>query len=389
MTTTRPISLETVSRPAYGGPNTPRERVLKPLVLFAIVAATTVAAAAPGGPGRAEEKKKTTNGKSAAAPVERVPVWPLPPEPTRIRYVTSYRGADDFNAKKKTSRWRTLVFGQDDTAPGMPDQLVKPYGVAVSPSGLIYVSDTASGRVFVFDAERQALTFLGDRQPAKLAKPTGIAVAPSGTVFVADATHNRVFGYSPAGDLVVAIGRDGDLESPAGMAIDGGRQLLYVADARKHQVFCYSTVDGAAVRTIGRRGSEPGEFNFPTNVSVDKEGRLYVTDTLNFRIQSFDPDGRPRHVFGTLGDTPGSLNRPKGIGVDDEGHIYVADSSFNNFQIFDQEGQLLLYVGSVGSGAGEFFLPAGLFIDARNRVYVVDQGNARVQVFQYLRAPAK
>ena len=389
MTPTRPISLETVSRPARGGPNTPRERVLKSLVLFAIVAATTLAAAAPGRPGGAEEKKKTTKGKSDPAAVERVPVWPLPPEPARIRYVTSYRGAEDFNTKKKSSGWKALVFGQDDAGPARPDALVKPYGVATSPTGLIYVSDTASGRVFVFDVERRTLAFLGDRQPAKLAKPTGIAVAPSGTVFVADATHNRVFGYSPTGDLVVAIGRDGELESPAGMAIDGDRQLLYVADAKKHQVFCYSTVDGAAVRTIGRRGSEPGEFNFPTNVSVDKEGRLYVTDTLNFRIQSFDPDGKPLRAFGTLGDTPGSLNRPKGIGVDDEGHIYVADSSFNNFQIFDQEGQLLLHVGSVGSGAGEFFLPAGLFIDARNRVYVVDQGNARVQVFQYLREPVK
>ena len=363
--------------------------ILLAAVLAGVLAAATLAAAAPVSAGGAEDKKKTTKGKADAAAVERAPVWPLPPEPARIRYVASYRGAGDFDTKKKTSRWRTLVFGQDGTGPANPDQLVKPYAVAVSPSGLIYVSDTASGRVFVFDVERQALTFLGDRQPAKLAKPTGIAVAPSGTVFVADATHNRVFGYSPAGDLVVAIGRDGELESPAGMAVDGGRQLLYVADAKKHQVFCYSTVDGAAVRTIGRRGSEPGEFNFPTNVSVDKEGRLYVTDTLNFRIQSFDSDGRPLHAFGTLGDTPGSLNRPKGIGVDDEGHVYVADSSFNNFQIFDQEGQLLLYVGSVGSGAGEFFLPAGLFIDARNRVYVVDQGNARVQVFQYLRAPAR
>jgi len=362
----------------------------RPIVLLAVLAAaTTLAAANPGAAGRAEEKKKATKARSAAEAADRVPVWPLPPEPARIRYVTSYRGADDFNTKKKASRWRTLVFGQDDAGPATPDQLVKPYGVVTSPSGLMYVSDTASGRVFVFDAERQALTFIGDRQPAKLAKPTGIAVAPSGTVFVADATHNRVFGYSPSGDLVIAIGRDGELESPAGMAVDGGRQLLYVADAKKHQVFCYSTVDGAAVRTIGRRGSEPGEFNFPTNVSVDKEGRLYVTDTLNFRIQSFDPEGKPLHTFGTLGDTPGSLNRPKGIGVDDEGHIYVADSSFNNFQIFDREGQLLLYVGSVGSGPGEFFLPAGLFIDNRNRVYVVDQGNARIQVFQYLRAPAR
>ena len=139
------------------------------------------------------------------------------------------------------------------------------------------------------------------------------------------------------------------------------------------------------MRTIGRRGGEPGEFNFPTNVFVDKEGHLFVADTLNFRIQSFNPDASLLNVFGTLGDTPGSLNRPKGVGVDGEGHVYVADSSFNNFQIFDQTGQLLLFVGSVGSGPGEFLLPAGLFIDGKSRIYVVDQGNARVQVFQYLR----
>jgi len=389
MTTTRPASLATVSKPAYGGLHSPRARALKTLVIAALVAATTLAAAAPGATGRSDEKKKPANGKSAAPATDRDPVWPLPPEPARIRYVTSYRGANDFSAKKKSSGWKTLVFGRDSTAPEAPDTLVKPYGVAAGTDGRVYVSDTASRRVFVFDAERRTVSFLGDRQPAKLAKPTGVAVDASGTVFVADATHNRIFGFAPTGEFVIAIGRDGDLESPAGMAIDADRQLLYVADSRKHQVFCFSTTDGAAVRTIGRRGSEPGEFNFPTNVSVDKEGRLYVTDTLNFRIQSFDLEGRPLGAFGTLGDTPGSLNRPKGIGVDDEGHVYVADTSFNNFQIFDREGQLLLYVGSVGSGPGEFYLPAGLFIDKRNRVYVVDQGNARVQVFQYLRAPAK
>lgn len=357
-------------------------------VIAVLVAATTLAAAAPGATGRAAEEKKPAKGKASAA-AERVPVWPLPPEPARIRYVTSYRGADDFNTKKKQSGWKAFVFGQDSTAPEVPDTLVKPYGVAAGSDGRVYVSDTASRRVFVFDAERRTVTFLGDRQPAKLAKPTGIAVDASGTVFVADATHNRIFGYAPSGGLAVAIGRDGDLESPAGMAIDADRQRLYVADSKKHQVFCYSTADGTSIRAIGRRGSEAGEFNFPTNVSVDKEGRLYVTDTLNFRIQTFDPEGHPLGAFGTLGDTPGSLNRPKGIGVDDEGHVYVADTSFNNFQIFDREGQLLLYVGSVGAGPGEFFLPAGLCIDRRNRVYVVDQGNARVQVFQYLRAPAK
>ena len=117
-------------------------------------------------------------------------------------------------------------------------------------------------------------------------------------------------------------------------------------------------MDGSTVRTIGKRGGEPGEFNFPTNLFVDTQGRLYVADTLNFRIQIFDPDGKLLSAFGTLGDTPGSLNRPKGVGVDSEGHIYVADTSFNNFQIFDQNGQLLLFVGAVGQRARRV-LPAG------------------------------
>ncbi len=331
---------------------------------------------------------KAPKGKRGAAPsADRPIVWPPPPEAPRIRYVTSYRGGDDFKTKK-SSGWKALLFGRDETPPEYPNNLVKPYGVAVSPAGRVYVSDTGSRRVFVFDAERKALTFLGESGAGKLSKPTGLAVDPSGRIFVADATLNRVFGYAPDGSLAVALGHEGEFESPSGVAIDGKRGLVYVSDSKKHQVHCYSTADGSPVRTIGRRGGETGEFNFPTNISVDEQGQLYVADTLNFRIQIFDPDGKFVSSFGTLGDTPGSLNRPKGIGVDGEGHIYVADTSFNNFQIFDHTGQLLLFVGSAGHGPGEFFLPAGLYVDHRDRIYVVDQGNARVQVFQYLRASA-
>ncbi len=207
-------------------------------------------------------------------------------------------------------------------------------------------------------------------------------------VFVADSTLKRVFGYGLDGELAIAIGHEGELEAPSGLAVDRGADRVYVADAGKHQVLAYSTRDGALVSTLGKRGGEPGEFNYPTNLSVDAQGHLYVADTLNFRIQVFDREGKVLHVFGELGDSPGRLNRPKGVAVDSEGHIYVADSSFNNFQMFDQEGQLLLFVGKGGSLAGEFSLPAGLYIDDQDRIYVADQGNSRVQVFQYVKANA-
>ena len=182
--------------------------------------------------------------------------------------------------------------------------------------------------------------------------------------------------------MTIAIGHDGELQNPSGLAIDRQHRQLYVADAKKHQVLCYSSADGSLIRAIGKRGVDRGEFNFPTNLSVDRQGRLYVADTLNFRIQVFDSAGEVVKTIGTQGDGPGHFNRAKGVGVDSEGHIYIADTSFNNFQIFDGEGNLLLFVGGTGTGPGEFLLPAGLFVDDEDRIYIADQGNARVQVFQ-------
>lgn len=315
-------------------------------------------------------------------------VWPAPPDPPRIRYLTTYHGVDDFKTKKP-SKWKSMLLGPEDEALKPSDTMVKPYGIAVTPEGRVLVTDTAARRVFNFDLDARTVSFVGESGSGKITKPIGVAVDGEGRVFVADGTLNRIFGYARDGSLAVAIGHDGELDSPSGLAADRQNHWIYVADSKKHQVFCYSTVDGSLVRTIGRRGEEPGLFNFPTNLFVDQQGRLYVADTLNFRIQIFDAAGKFLRAFGTLGDIPGTLNRPKGIGVDSEGHIYVADTAFNNFQIFDGEGRLLLAVGTPGRNPGEFLLPAGLFIDSADRIYVADQGNARVQVFQYLRGGAR
>jgi DNA-binding beta-propeller fold protein YncE len=346
----------------------PHPVIVIALVLFVSAASAWLEAAG--------QKKKPVAANTAPL------VWPVPPEPPRIRFITTYQGVDDFKGKRE-SRWKTLLLGPNQGPSG--DRLVKPYGVAAAADGRVFVTDTVARRVFVFDPQARTVSFVGESGAGKIAKPVGVAVDSAGTVFVADATLNRVFGYAPDGRLVVAIGREGELENPSGLAIDRDRHLLYVADAKKHQILCYSSADGSLVRTIGKRGIEKGEFNFPTNLFVDRQGRLYVADTLNFRVQVFDSSGTPLKAIGEQGNGPGRLNRAKGVGVDSEGHIYVADSSFNNFQIFDENGAILLFVGTSGFGPGEFLLPAGLFVDERDRIYVADQGNARVQVFEYLK----
>jgi DNA-binding beta-propeller fold protein YncE len=322
-----------------------------------------------------QKQKKTARAETPL-------VWPLPPERPRVRFVTTYRGLDDFKTKKN-SRWRSMLLGPEEGGQSL-ETLVKPYGVAAAPDGRVFVTDTAVRRVFVFDPTQRTVGFIGDGGQGRIVKPIGVAVDRAGMVFVADATLNRVYGYAPDGRVAIAIGEEGQLESPSGLALDRERNVLYVADAGKHQIMCYSSADGTLIRAIGKRGDSPGEFNFPTNLAVDRLGQLYVADTLNFRVQVFDATGAHVKSIGSQGDGPGRLNRAKGVGVDSEGHVYIADTSFNNFQIFDAEGNILLFVGGSGSGPGEFLLPAGLFIDDRDRIYVADQGNGRVQVFEYV-----
>jgi DNA-binding beta-propeller fold protein YncE len=352
------------------------------------LAACALVAWTPPVPLHAQATAKGAKGKPAVTPSLRLLVWPPPPDQARVRYLTSYHGVGDFKTKKP-GRWKTLLLGDEDPTQRPSEVMVKPYGIAVSNDGRVFVSDTAARRVFTFDPDAKTVTFVGESGTGKLTKPIGVAIDDDGKVFVADATLNRVFAYGPDGALALAIGHEDELKAPSGLAADRVNKRIYVADAALHHIVCYSTVDGAAIRTIGERGAEPGKFNFPTNLFVDAKGQLYVTDTLNFRVQVFDADGKLLRIFGTQGDTGGSFNRPKGVGVDSDGHIYVADTSFNNFQVFDPEGHLLLYVGSAGHEPGEFYLPAGLYVDALDRIYVADQGNSRVQVFQYLRAGAK
>ena len=111
-------------------------------------------------------------------------------------------------------------------------------------------------------------------------------------------------------------------------------------------------------------------------------GELYVTDSLNFRIEILDETGKPLGSFGRHGDGSGDLAMPKGVAVDRDGAVYVVDSLFDNVQLFNRRGEFLLTVGRRGVDFGEFWLPSGVFINERDEMYVCDTYNRRIQVFR-------
>ncbi|MDQ7787206.1 MAG: 6-bladed beta-propeller [Thermodesulfovibrionales bacterium] len=304
-------------------------------------------------------------------------IWPSPPATPRIKWITQWSNRYDFG---KPSDVMEFLIGKERV-----ERLRRPNGIVTDTAGNVYVADSEAHVVFVFDQEKKALRFLG---LGRLGFPVGVAIDNKrGIIYVSDSKFDKVFGFDKnSDDVKVTFGGPSEFKNPSGMVYDEQRERLYIADTQNHLVKAFDS-GGRHLFTIGKRGMEDGEFNFPSYVALDKTGKIYVVDSFNFRIQVFDPDGKYIRKFGKLGDASGAFSRPAGIGVDSDGNIHIVDTAFNNFQIFNIEGRLLLWIGTTGKKPGEFYLPTGLYIDNQDKIYVSDTYNQRVQVFQYLKTP--
>jgi DNA-binding beta-propeller fold protein YncE len=335
-----------------------------------------------------------TDGKDAAqsakAPKQSSElIWPLPPDPPRVRWLAEYRDMAKVKTPiAKKSRWLDKLTGTKTVEEKL--ELRKPYGIATDSKGRIYAADTQLRTVFVIDPEaRQVEQRTGDAR-ASMALPAGVALDAKDRLFVSDAQLHSITCFSPAGNVIARFGTSA-LGRPGGIAIDRQRNRLYVADAKDNHIAVFDTETRELITYLGRPSEggkrENGTFAAPTNVAVDRQGNVYVADTWNYRVQILAPEGKFLRAFGEQGDRPGEFIRPKGIAVDSEGHVYVADAEFNNFQIFSPEGQPLLAVGELGSDPGQFALIAGLYIDANDRIYTSEMFVGRIQVFQYISQP--
>ena len=307
------------------------------------------------------------------------PVWPPPPQFARIQYIRSITGQSDVSIKKSWFK-KTMdsMLGKDETS----GSLLRPYGVFAD-AGRIYVTDPGTRLLHIFDMKENKYLEIGEADKREFMSPIGVAVDNNGEIYLTDSLLKRIFIFDKNGKYLREIGSDDSFARPAGMTIDG--EKLYVVDTHGHKIIVFSKADGSFLFSFGTHGSGKGEFNYPTNICIDRKGQLYIADSMNFRVQIFDQRGHFISMFGKHGDGSGDFSKPRGIAVDSDGHIYVADALFDAIQIFDKDGKLLLAFGNTGREKGKMILPAGLFIDEEDKIYVADAYNNRVQIFQYIK----
>jgi DNA-binding beta-propeller fold protein YncE len=310
--------------------------------------------------------------------------YPPAPEPARFYFERTLRSSFDVKELTSTDKLKIFATGTLGTATG----LGKPYGVAVY-QGRVYVTDTVKRAVLMFDVPGQRFKMIGTDGPGALRKPIGIAVSKDGEVYVADNSAKRIVVFDKDGLFLRAFGDRSIFKRPSGIAISPDGSKAYVIDtggvtSQEHHLYIFNAFSGELERTIGTRGREDGNFNLPLQVATASDGTVYVTDSGNFRVQAFNPDGSHKLSFGTVGRKTGNFARPKGIATDPDGNIYVVDAAFGNFQIFNSKAQLLMFIGQRSQipGPARYMLPAGIAVDEDGRIYMVDQFFRKVDVYR-------
>ena len=320
--------------------------------------------------------------KIKSTPVE-IEIPPLTLEGGRqLAYERSF--STEREVKLKRGFWTRVI----DIVAGAPEYhaMVRPYSVTTDSRGRIIVTDPGLSGVHVFDFEKQKYKFLS-REDGKdaLKSPQCVAVDVDDNIYVTDSETGRILVWDANLKYRRAIGSlkggEGFFKRPTGIAVDSAAKEIYVTDTERHKVFVLD-MQGSVLRTIGKNGAALGQFNFPTEIKLSGQ-QLMVVDAMNFRVQVLDRSGQFLFGVGKIGEISGSMYRPKGVAVDSEGDLYVVDGIFDTVQVFNPKGDLLYYFGRTGTGPAEFQLPAGLYIDRHDRIYVVDSFNRRVEIFKY------
>ena len=263
--------------------------------------------------------------------------------------------------------------------------LKQPRHLAVTSEGQIVVAERDTHCVSVFNREGHKLRTFGHQGSgqSKLSCLRGVALCSDNSVLVT--ARHCVKKYSLDGTFIASVGMKGsgklEFNTPYAVAITDKTELIYVCDTHNHRIQILNE-DFTYRSDFGSKGSDPGQFKFPADITISSSGKLLIADADNDRIQVFSPEGQFLYMFNKRGPGMEVLQTPVSVSIDSDDFVYVLEWDACRISIFDNKGNFIKILGKKGGNAGEFSGPLGLTVDMNNYVYVSDGGNKRIQLFK-------
>ena len=212
--------------------------------------------------------------------------------------------------------------------------------------------------------------------------PTDVAVTRNGYFIVVDSGNDRIVIFNARGKVIKTFGRNGampgEFNGPVGLTVDSSG-TIYVADKDNNRIQVFNR-DGKFIRLIKTRSG--GKKVKPVDVAVSYDGKkLYITDNKGHKIVVYSSKGKYLESWGGEGVDKAKFRYPATLDIDKDNKLYVVDVFNSRIQILGNEGKHILDVGSWGVLPGQLFRPKGVEVDASGNVYVSDSYMELIQVF--------
>ncbi len=254
----------------------------------------------------------------------------------------------------------------------------------------VYAADTNNSRIQ--KSTDQGLTWVTvagpGTTPGKFFNPRGLSSSLNDLkIFVADTGNNRIQRSTDGGATWIVIASPGtsigSVNGPQAVAYDEALDTLYIADTLNNRIQMVTSASGVPVFSLfagASIGTAVGQVNQPRGIAVDVNGRVYVADTGNNRIQintTGAVGGWSVFSNATAGTTVGKMNAPKAIFVSSTDSVYVADTANNRIQKFS--GGVWSVFMAPGTTPDTVNAPEGVVVTANGNVFIGDTANNRVQ----------
>ncbi|KAA3639751.1 MAG: hypothetical protein DWP92_04215, partial [Armatimonadetes bacterium] len=272
---------------------------------------------------------------------------------------------------------------------GEADYLVDARGLEATADGKLIVTDEWDYDLKEFTIDGTYVdSYFGATAPVGgVNSPRGLDIDSVGRIFVSDWWNQRIDRWDSDGSNAFAWGFRGTKTEPGSInfawdvAIQPGTGRVFVANRESHEIEVFEG-NGDYVTRWGVRGPADGEFEFPQGVAFAPDDTLVVTDSGNGRVQRFTIDasgtGTFSEAFGTDGSgAPGNLNLPAGIDVAEDGTVWVADTRNDRIQSYDPDTATWTVYANA-SGLTTFSLPWDVTVAPDDTIWVADSGRNRI-----------
>jgi DNA-binding beta-propeller fold protein YncE len=266
---------------------------------------------------------------------------------------------------------------------------LQPTDVAVGKDNAIYIVDGVNNRIKVFNEKGDFKFSFGGKgtEQGRFDTPVGISVGSNGRVYVADTGNRRIQIFTPDGkfknQIVLTSENVKKPRDPVAVAVDESLNRLYISDNDNHQILVYTLPDQKLLSVWGSEGSEMQQFRYPFFMDSDNGGTVFIVDVFNTRVQQWRENSGFRSI-GEWGVDLGQLYRPKGVCVDKNGLVFVSDSVLGVIQVFNSDGGFNAVLGTEKGEVLKWKTPMGLAVDKQQRLYVVEMIPNRVRVYEML-----